>query len=123
MVKRDIDKAVSDIIHLIIHAADISIPKAQECKAAKKQQQKAWGSFRHYTNSRNYIEYKAARANARRIRRKCHRESWIKYVSSITSETSNKNIWQKVEKVMGIHTDSNISFLSITAKLSHLLKI
>ena len=84
MVKGDINKAVSDITHSIIYAADISIPKSsglskrpskpwwnEECKAAKKKQQKAWGIFCHYPNSRNYIEYKAARANARRIRCKC----------------------------------------------------
>ena len=70
MVKGDIDKAVSDITHLIIRAADISIPKSsglskkpskpwwnEEYKAAKKQQQKAWGIFRRYPNSRNYNEY------------------------------------------------------------------
>ena len=88
MVEGDINKAVSDVTHSIIHAADISIPKSsgllkrpskpwwnEECKAAKKKQQKAWGIFRRYPNTRNYIAFKEARAKARKIRHKCQRES------------------------------------------------
>ena len=124
MIEGDINKAASDITHSIIYAADISIPKSsglskrpskpwwnEECNKAKKKQQKAWAIFRRYPNNRNYIEYKAARANSRKVRRKCQQDSWIQYVSSITSETSSKKLWQKVKKVMGIHTDYSISFL------------
>ena len=105
MVEGEINKAVSDVTHSIIHAADISIPKSsglskrpskpwwnQECSTAKKKQQKAWAIFRRYPNTRNYIDYKTARANSRKVRRKCQRESWIDYVSSITSETSSKKL-------------------------------
>ena len=83
----------------------------EEYKAAMKKQQNVWKIFRLYPNTRNYIVYKEARAKARKIWRKCQRESWIRYVSSITSDISSKKLWQKVKKVMGIHTDYSISFL------------
>ena len=124
MIKGEINKTVADVTQLIIHSADISIPKSsgllkrlskpwwnEECKTAKKKQQKAWGIFRRYPNTVNYIAFKEARAKARKIRRKSQRESWIGYVSSITSDTSSKKVWKKVKNIMGIHTDYSISFL------------
>ena len=92
MIKGEINKAVADITQSIIQAADISIPKSsgllkrlskpwwnEECKTAKKKQQKAWGIFRRYPTTRNYIAFKEARAKARKIRRKSQRETWTGY--------------------------------------------
>ena len=83
----------------------------EECKIAKKKQQKEWGKFRRYPTTANYIAFKEATAKTRKRQRKSQGESWIGYVSSITSDTSSKKLWQKVKNIMGIHTDYSISFL------------
>ena len=83
MIQGDINKAVALITKNIIKAADKSIPQSsgrtgkhcrpwwnEECQLAKKEKQKAWGIFRRYPSTINYIIYKQARANARKIRRK-----------------------------------------------------
>ncbi|GFX26030.1 probable RNA-directed DNA polymerase from transposon X-element [Trichonephila clavipes] len=41
--------------------------------------------------------FKKAKANARRVRRQSQRKSWIRYVSSLTSSTSSKQLWRKVK--------------------------
>ncbi|GFU51037.1 putative RNA-directed DNA polymerase from transposon X-element [Trichonephila clavipes] len=50
---------------------------------------RAWGYFQRYPTTDNLIAFKRAKALARRIRRQCQRESWIQYVSSITSSTTS----------------------------------
>ena len=124
MIQGDIDTAVSLVTDNIIRAADIAIPKStgslkkhcrpwwnEKCKLAKKRQQKAWGIFRRYPTTSNYITYKQARANARKIRRHSQRDSWVNYVSNITSNTNSKQLWHRVKKAMGIYPNNSISFL------------
>ena len=80
VIRGDINAAVDDVTHCIINAADMSIPKSsglpekhskpwwnEDCKIAKKKQQKAWGIFLRYPTTSNYISYKEARVNARKI--------------------------------------------------------
>ena len=126
MTEGDIDRAVSLVTQNIIRAADIAIPKSsghprkhcrpwwnENCQIAKKRQQKAWGIFRRYPTTTNYINFKEARANARKIRRKSQKDSWINYVSSITPNMSSKHLWQQVKKAIGIvHPNNSISFLN-----------
>ena len=124
MTEGNIDRAVAMTTQIIIRAANIAIPKSsgqpkrhcrpwwnEECQRAKKLQQKAWGIFRRYPTNSNYILYKQAKANARKIRRKSQKESWINYVSNITSNTSSKQLWHRVKKAMGIYPNNSISFL------------
>ncbi|GFT90554.1 putative RNA-directed DNA polymerase from transposon BS [Trichonephila clavipes] len=42
-----------------------------------------------------------AKANARRVRRRSQRQSWIRYVSSLTSSMSSKQLWRKVKAANG----------------------
>ena len=92
MIRGDINTAVDNVAHCIINVADMYIPKSsglpkkhskpwwnEDCKIAKKKQQKYWGNFCRYPTTSNYILYKEARANARKIRRNWQRESWIDY--------------------------------------------
>ena len=76
---------------------------------SKEETAESMGNFSSTT--RNYIAFKEARSKARKIRRKSQRETWIGYVSSITSDTSSKKLWQKVKSIMSIHTDYSISFM------------
>ncbi|GFX91013.1 putative RNA-directed DNA polymerase from transposon X-element [Trichonephila clavipes] len=92
MVKnRAVDDAVLNVTEAIRNAADAAIPKTSNltrklckpwwnssCQQAKKEQRRAWGIFRRYPTTENLIAFKRAKALARRIRRQCQRESWIK---------------------------------------------
>ena len=124
MTEGDINRVVKMVTQTIIKAADLSIPKSSgqprkhsrpwwndDCQLAKKKQQKAWGIFRRYPSTANYIIYKQARADARKIRRISQRKSWINYVSNITSDISSKQLWHRVKKAMGIYPNNRISFL------------
>ncbi|GBN36259.1 hypothetical protein AVEN_233547-1 [Araneus ventricosus] len=58
-----------------------------------------------YPTTENLIAFKRARANARRIRRRSQRESWIRFLSSITSNTSSADLWTKVKAASGIYKE------------------
>ncbi|GFU66291.1 RNase H domain-containing protein [Trichonephila clavipes] len=107
---RAVDEAVFNITEAIRNAADAAIPRTSNsprklckpcwnasCQKAKKEQRRAWGIFRRYPTTDNLIAFKRAKALARRIRRQCQRESWIQYVSSITSSTTSQQLWRKVK--------------------------
>ncbi|GFT59890.1 putative RNA-directed DNA polymerase from transposon X-element [Trichonephila clavipes] len=108
---REVDEAVFHVTEAIRNAADAAIPKNIQfskavqnhggtlpAKKPKKEQRRAWGIFRRYPTTDNLIAFKRAKALARRIRRQCQRESWIQYVSSITSSTTSQQLWRKVKK-------------------------
>ncbi|GFS74416.1 RNase H domain-containing protein [Trichonephila clavipes] len=108
---RAVVEAVFNVTEAIRNAADAAIPKTSNsprklckpwwnasCQQAKKEQRRAWGIFRRYPTTDNLIAFKRAKALARRIRRQCQRESWIQYVSSITSSTTSQQLWRKATK-------------------------
>ncbi|XP_023222254.1 uncharacterized protein LOC111623785 [Centruroides sculpturatus] len=72
---------------------------------------KAWGIFRRYPSAENLIAFKKAKANARKIRRQSQRDSWRKYVSSITSSTSPKAVWDKIHKISVKYASHSLSML------------
>ncbi|GFT03178.1 probable RNA-directed DNA polymerase from transposon X-element [Trichonephila clavipes] len=127
---RAVDEAVFNVTEAIRNAADAAIPKTSNsprklckpwwnasCQQAKKEQRRAWGIFRRYPTSDNLIAFKRAKALARRIRRQCQRESWIQYVSSITSSTTSQQLWRKVKAANGLYRDFNIPILETSTAL------
>ncbi|GBL75505.1 hypothetical protein AVEN_138270-1 [Araneus ventricosus] len=119
-----IDTAVHQITETLIAAAEDSITKTKnnfrrkrkvwwnsDCREAYKNQRKAWGRFRRYPTSANFILYKQAKAYSRRIQRRSQRESWKRYVSSLNSTISSKKLREKVKKASGIFIDRNINIL------------
>ncbi|GFW98594.1 probable RNA-directed DNA polymerase from transposon X-element [Trichonephila clavipes] len=52
-----------------------------------------------------------AKANIRRVRRRSRRQSWIRYVSSLTSSTSSKQLWKKVKAAIGIYREFSFPIL------------
>ncbi|GFU88708.1 putative RNA-directed DNA polymerase from transposon X-element [Trichonephila clavipes] len=125
MVKTEsIDTAVQEVTNVLIAAADLSIPKNSshsfqrykpwwnaDCQTAYKNQRKLWGIFRRYPTTENLLAFKKANANARRVRRQSQRKSWIRYVSSLTSSTSSKQLWRKVKAANGIHREFSFPIL------------
>ncbi|GFT58124.1 putative RNA-directed DNA polymerase from transposon X-element [Trichonephila clavipes] len=127
---RAVDEAVFNVTEAIRNAADAAIPRTSNsprklckpwwnasCQQAKKEQRRAWGIFRRYPTSDNLIAFKRAKALARRIRRQCQRESWIQYVSSITSSTTSQQLWRKVKAANGLYRDFNIPILETSTAL------
>ncbi|GFW16583.1 putative RNA-directed DNA polymerase from transposon X-element [Trichonephila clavipes] len=47
--------------------------------------------------------FKRSKASARRIRRQSQRDSWIQYISSITSSTTSQQLWRKVKAANGLY--------------------
>ncbi|GFX82755.1 RNase H domain-containing protein [Trichonephila clavipes] len=125
MVKTDsVDTAVQEITNVLIAAADFSISKSSghsfqhykpwwnaDCQTAYKNQRKLWGIFRRYPTTENLLAFKKAKANARRVRRRSQRQSWIRYVSSLTSSTSSKQLWKKVKAANGIYREFSFPIL------------
>ncbi|GFU09437.1 putative RNA-directed DNA polymerase from transposon X-element [Trichonephila clavipes] len=123
MVKTEsVDTAVQEVTNVLIAAADSSIPKKSshsfqcykpwwntDCRTAYKNQRKLWGVFRRYPTTENLSAFKKAKANARRVRRQ--RKSWIRYVSSLTSSTSSKQLWRKVKAANGIYREFSFPIL------------
>ncbi|GFX57060.1 probable RNA-directed DNA polymerase from transposon X-element [Trichonephila clavipes] len=123
MVKTDsVDTAVQEVTNVLIAAADFSIPKSSghsfqhykpwwnaDCQTAYKNQRKLWGIFRRYPTTENLLAFK--KANARRVRRRSQRQSWIRYVSSLTSSTSSKQLWKKVKAANGIYREFSFPIL------------
>ncbi|GFX96303.1 putative RNA-directed DNA polymerase from transposon X-element [Trichonephila clavipes] len=87
------------------------LPKSQ------KGTRRAWGIFRRYPTTDNLIAFKRAKALARRKRRQCQRESWIKYVSSITSSTTSQQLWRKVKAANGLYRDFSIPILETSTAI------
>ncbi|GFX94011.1 putative RNA-directed DNA polymerase from transposon X-element [Trichonephila clavipes] len=127
---RAVDEAVFNVTEAIRNAADAAIPRTSNsprklckpwwnasCQQAKKEQRRAWGIFRRYPTTDNLIAFKRAKALARRIRRQCQRESWIQYVSSITSSATSQQLWRKVKAANGLYREFNIPILETSTAL------
>ncbi|GBN58645.1 hypothetical protein AVEN_243503-1 [Araneus ventricosus] len=119
-----IDQAIDYVVNVIIEAADNSIPKTSgmrrkqnkpwwnaHCQQARKKQKKAWGVFRRHPSTANFINFKKTKAEFRKIQRRNQRESWRKFVSSINSKISSRQLWNKVKKASGVCRSNSISVL------------
>ncbi|GFW69753.1 RNase H domain-containing protein [Trichonephila clavipes] len=125
MVKTEsVDIAVQEVTNVLIAAADLSIPKISshsfplykpwsnaDCQTAYKNQRKLWGIYRRYPTTENLLAFKKAKANARRLRRQIQRQSWSRYVSSLTSSTSSKQLWKKVKAGNGMYREFSFPIL------------
>ncbi|GFW64538.1 probable RNA-directed DNA polymerase from transposon X-element [Trichonephila clavipes] len=106
MVKTEsVDTAVQDVTDVLIDAADLSIPKNSS------------HSFQRYKHWWNADSFKRAKALARRLRCQCQRESWIKYVSSITSSNTSQQLWRKVKAANGLYREFHIPILETSTAL------
>ena len=96
----NVDEEVSRITSSILAAADGSIPKSggpmartlvpwwtREIDAAIKEKKRSLNRFKRYPTQLNMIEFKRARAKARRLIVLAKTRSWEAYISSVTSET------------------------------------
>ncbi|GFX14448.1 probable RNA-directed DNA polymerase from transposon X-element [Trichonephila clavipes] len=124
MVKTEsFDTAVKEVTNVLIAAADLSIPKRSrhlfqhykpwwntDCQTAYKNQWKLWEIFRRYLTTKNLLAFKKEKSNAPKVRRQNRRQSWVRYVSSLTSSTSSKQLWRKVKAANGMYREFSFLF-------------
>ncbi|GBM97925.1 hypothetical protein AVEN_228352-1 [Araneus ventricosus] len=109
----------------IISAANNSIPKCsprlrkfhrpwwnEACRDSRREEKKLSNIFRRHPTTENHVAFKRAKALGRRVRRRSQRESWINFVSSITSSTSSKQLWEKVKATNGIYREFSFPVLN-----------
>ncbi|GBM79038.1 putative RNA-directed DNA polymerase from transposon BS [Araneus ventricosus] len=121
----DITDAVQHVIDCILYASNNTIPKSsprlrkfrrpwwnEACRDSHREQKRRWNIFRRYPTTENLVAFKRARANARRIRRRSQRESWTRFISSITYSTSSALIWKKVRAANGIYKEFSFPVLN-----------
>jgi ribonuclease HI len=119
-----IDEAVQKVTSTIIYAADCCIRKScgrirrqtkpwwnQDCKNTYKEQRKAWNKFKRYPTTDNLIHYKKCKGIFRRTLRRSQKDSWARFVNSITSSITSKQMWDKVRRSSGVFPNNQINIL------------
>ncbi|KAJ8953314.1 hypothetical protein NQ318_012108 [Aromia moschata] len=110
----DVNFLVNQISNTIIDTASECIPMSEghrprkhvpwwnaEIREAVKEKKRTLNTFKRCPTRENMILFKQSRARARRIIITSKRNSWREYVSSITSQTSNSDVWKKLKKICG----------------------
>ena len=85
-----------------------------DCKAAKRERNKACRLNRRYPCLANHIKVKVASAHARRTYKRKKRESWKNYVSNINSRTPTKKVWNMISKITGKNIPRHLLHLKDT---------
>ncbi|GBN56622.1 RNA-directed DNA polymerase from mobile element jockey [Araneus ventricosus] len=107
----NLNEVVNLVTKTIISAADASIPKSglsfprnrkpwwnKYCTDTNRDQRRAWNVFRRHPTSANQIAFQRAKSISRWARRKSERGLWIKFVSSINSSVTAKDMWENVRR-------------------------
>jgi hypothetical protein len=72
-----------------------------ECCKAVCLRKAALYKFKCRPTHERLQQYRAARANARRVTKQAKRESWQHYISSLNSQTPVKKTWDMISKITG----------------------
>ena len=103
-----IDEYNSKLISAINSAALLSIPKTkpclrkpvpfwnEECSEAIKARKAAKNKVLKSRNPKHYIDYKQARARARRVIKQSKREYWEKFCSSLSYKSDINKVWKTI---------------------------
>ena len=83
----------------------------EDCKAAKRERNKANRLNKRYPCLANAMKAKVANAKARRTFKKKKRESWKNYVSTINSRTPTNKVWSMIRKITGKNIPSHLLHL------------
>lgn len=72
-----------------------------EIKEAIQARRKALRRYNQNMNEESEKSYKIAKAKARRLIRQSRKDSWRQFVPTISSSTSSKEVWTKINKISG----------------------
>ena len=71
-----------------------------ECAQAVKSKRRAYSLYcKHEENIQNLTDFKKTQAKARQIILTSRKNSYINFVSSITSQTTSTTIWRKIQAI------------------------
>ena len=82
-------------------------------KRAAKDKKKAWRKYQINRNIENRIAYNRANAISVSVTRKSKQNYWNKFLESINSFTSVKDVWAKIQAMKGKNKNKTISGLKI----------
>ena len=82
-----------------------------ECKAAKRERNKAERLNKRYPDLSNKIRVKKAQAETRRLFRAKKRKSFRGYVSSLGNQVKTKKVWNMIRKMTGKNVPSHLHHL------------
>ena len=105
----DIDTMVSNATRSILHAAEASIPKTStvhtkhgvswwttDCRQALRERNRRYRHFSQQPSQANFIAYKKARAQARKVIRNAKTDSFRQFISSVNRTTPLSKVWQTI---------------------------
>jgi ribonuclease HI len=120
------DDPISAFVETMLDIADSSIPKTRakpkrihkpwftdECQRAIINRKKTLAKFKVQATATTLDAVRKSRAQARRTLRQAKKDSWRKYISTLTTRTPVKKVWQMVSRIAGKHQPSTVSHLEV----------
>ena len=111
---------------LLYSAAEKSIPRTStdpkhpnkpwfnnDCKKAIGERKSVLRQFNLRPTQENLLNFKIARAKARRTIKQSKRASWRQYVSGLNSRSSVKKTWEMIRKINGKSSTLNVGHLNV----------
>ena len=125
------DSKYSNILNGIKHAADLSIPKhspyingkikvpwwTTECRTALNQRNKTFRHFKNHPTQENFINYKKAQAEAKKVIKEAKRKSWREFISNINRNTTRADCWNTIRVIKGKKCKVGARYLKIRGKM------
>ena len=121
----DINVLCKYITDVIVSAATISIPMTKPikgkisvpwwngcCRVAVNKKKATYRRYMRTPTLLNYISYKKANAQAKKIVRESKRKSWFAFLAGINSQTPIKQLWSRVGSLKKFN-DTNIPILKM----------
>lgn len=123
-INKPINDIIKDFTDSILRSAETSIPKTstrsskrkvpwwnEACKLAIQNKNRAYYRFKRKQTIDNKINFQQCRAAARKEIKQSKIKCWLSFVSSLTNQTPQKVIWDKIKKISGVYRPFYISFL------------
>ena len=125
-----VDEAATQVEETITEAAKSAIPKSKGVRGSKKpawwnndcqiaiQRRKA--TFKRFSKTisrHNYLEYQKAKAIARRIIGNSKKKSWRKFIESINSKMTSKEVWRRIRILMNKYSEESLNTLKVNPLL------
>ncbi|KAI5747442.1 hypothetical protein M8J77_014609 [Diaphorina citri] len=110
----DTELAIEEFTQDILSACENNIPRSnpqnvkprvpwwnEDCYKAIKEKNKCYRKYKQTLSAEDSISFKRARAICRKTVWKAKKESWRNFIGSINMNTSSKEAWSKVKRILG----------------------
>lgn len=124
-ITENIDTIINSFNNIIIDSANLFVGKTKSqlprhcpvpwwndtCEDIVKRSKQALNKLRKHRSEENIINFKKLRALARKTIKEHKKESWKKYVSSLTNQTPTREVWEKIGRIKGRNSSCHIEAL------------